>query len=191
MLTITTSGIDIHADVRFPVIREYVHKRLIALWRESTREFIRVASAQLAIDTGMSYAQFLPLGEVVRLKTLITKAISNKAPRRGEYHGRGQFAGISDDRSAAHGVELGRKAYELSFGSASNPNFLFTFKIVVLQYYLHENGLAIPASHHYQSLELGETAFRYHFETHVEDVLPAYVLEQYLFTGKVPPIGDK
>jgi len=185
-----TTNFDLHARVDFPALRKYVHVRLKTAWRKSVRAFIETASSQLAIDTGMSVAQFAPLAKEVRIQNIIKGAITGALPRKNSYHGTGQFQGVGTTRSSAHGEILGRKAYDLSFGTPANPNFIFNFRIVVLQYYLHENGLATPDSYQYESLKLGQDAFLNTFNRELENILPKYLFEQLFQSGKVPFIGE-
>lgn len=153
-------------------INAAVHKGLIRLWKESVQEFIRAATAVMAVDTGMSVASFEPLGAKVRLATLIREISRGKGPKRGHSLASGRFADNNGPfKSRALGKRLGEKAFTLEFGSSSNLNFEFTFSIVVLQHFLLENGLGRGSSIMYNSMKLGEEAFLQYFENNFDRII--------------------
>jgi len=170
------------------IVREVIYSRIIELWRNCVREFVKVAveSLQADIDTGMSMASMLPLATNVKLQSLIEANIHGRGIHKKAYHAGGQYAG-SGDKSAEHGAELGQKAYDIEFGTPTSGKLLFRFKIVVLQYFLHEQGLAKRNSHNWQSLTKGATAFVNYWETQQDKYLTPELLETIL-NGELPPV---
>jgi hypothetical protein len=166
------------------VLRKHTHDQLVKLWKECVKSFVIETSRYMAIDTGMSMASLLPLAAKVRLASTIRATISGASagPRTGytdmnfTYH-------RNQRKSIAHGRRLGDKAYQLRFGSPSNPALVFEFDIVVLQHHLHESLANYRRSKDWQSLERGREAFLATWN----ELLPVYInpaeINDWLITG--------
>ena len=141
-----------------------IHDAVIELWEDCVGEFIKVAVQNIHIDTGMSMASLLPLGREVNWENLITEQLAGKGPQRFKdkiYRGKGRFSGdlAGSNKSESLGDTAGEEAYDLEFGTPSRPEFIFKFKIVVYQYWLHENGFAKKGSGPWGSLNKARAAF--------------------------------
>jgi len=174
-------------DLPLQEMKTYVHKRLIRLWKRGVRDFIETVVSTISVDSGMSVATLLPLATRVRFAEIVRASMAGRriSPRLRRYNSYA-FPGQGEFKTPEHGVRLGEDAYQLEFGSPQTPNFQFRFEITVLQFYLHENGKAVPSSHVWQSLLLGQAAFQQRLEREFDDLLPAKTLENYLGFKKVP-----
>jgi hypothetical protein len=173
-------------NVNTSAVTTRVFKGLSRVWRESVGAFIKAAAEAMAVDSGMSVASFEPLAAKVRLATLIREISRGKGPKRGHTTASGRFADNNGPfKSRALGRRLGAedKAFTLKFGVPSSPNFQFTFTIVVLQHFLHENGLGKGSTMIWNSMKLGEAAFIETFERRLPQVIDGNKLAQMLFDG--------
>jgi hypothetical protein len=181
--------LSVDLTARFDVLRKYLHREISTVWRKSVRSFIQAVVDRIAVDSGMSLASLKPLAAEVRFKSTLSAQLSGSGPRfRRRRYDSSAFPGVSEFKSQAHGEALGQrgKAYELSFGDPRNPEFNFQFEIVVLQFYLHEHGLAKPVSHSWGSLEAGQEAFLQTWEIELKKVLSQTQWERFVFEGIVP-----
>lgn len=187
-INIETVNFDVKAvsSLSLQKLRQYQHKQLMQLWGDSVRKFISTVSELIAVDSGMSVASLLPLASKVRFKNAIAESLRGKGPnfKRRPYRASGQFGG-GGYKSRAHGERLGQKAYDLVFGTPNNPQFVFNFKIVVLQYFLHENGLARGNSYNYRSLEKGRVAFLSYWESNFDNYVDGDLIAKFFLTGKI------
>jgi hypothetical protein len=141
-----------------------VHRDLTRLWRDSVKEFIVATADAMAVDTGMSVASLEPLAAKVRLATLIREISRGKGPKRGHKNLTGNFSSNNAQfKSRNFGRQLGREAFDLSFGTPQSPVLTFNFKIVVFQHFLQENGLGNGDV--WASLAKGREAFLTFFNT--------------------------
>lgn len=161
---------------------KYVHESLIRLWKQSVEAFIKEASNHVHVDTGMSMASMQPLAANVRLASFLQQSLSGKGFRRGAYDINGQYR-PDKNRSKAEGRRAGESAYELSFGTPKNTDLLFTFKIQVFQWKLHEVGEGRGNKGAWRALEHGKRAFLDHFNSNFRiEVKPGVVLD--LLSGR-------
>jgi len=147
----------------------YVHTALIRLWKESVRAFVREAVKHIHIDTGMSYASLLPLAAQVRLREEIAVGLTFAgAAKRGFKNLSGVFADNNARfKSKTFGEQLGRTAFNLKFGTPQAPDLLFQFKIVVFQYFLHDE-THYSYSQNWRSISQARIAFLETFNTGLE-----------------------
>lgn len=166
-----------------PGVAKYVHTQIVRLWKDSVKAFIHAAYDVLIqhVDTGMSIASLEPLAISVRLKTLITTALQGGYTGEPYY----DFTGpVERYKSPQYGRELGRTAYELSFGTPEAPTYNFSFKIVVFQYYLHEFGYAVPSTGVWATLQKGKLAFLDFFTSNLNAyVRPKQIVKVMLHGG--------
>lgn len=143
-------------------IYKYIHNKLIRLWKESVAEFVRVAAQEVAIDTGMSKASLEPLAANIGLASALAESARGMgaAPARGSFDLEGNWH-PDRMRSKAAGRREGKKAYRLTFGTPVRPEMIFTFKIVVWQYKIHELGMF--GNDPWNSLGKGRDAFLGYF----------------------------
>ena len=143
------------------LVYKYVHAALIRLWKESIRSFVRTAVQNIVIDTGMSYASLLPLGAQVRIRNEIEAGmIGIGAPKTGFKNLHGAFADNNARfKSKTLGEQLGRTAFDITFGTPTSPNLEFSFHIVVFQHFLQDVGGRAQNSGNWQSISKGRTAF--------------------------------
>lgn len=159
------------------ILQAQIERELIEaltyLWEDSTRAFVAaiVASESIHIDTGMSFATLLPLAKKVKLLDLVMAGIP-VGKVGGKYNPGSNWPKAGEYKTAEHGKILGKKAYKLRFGTAKNPTFIFEFDIVVLQYYLHETGLANNSTGAWHSLDIGKAAFLDFFHNHFDAYMP-------------------
>jgi hypothetical protein len=147
-------------------------KDVTQLWKESVAIFVETILEHIVIDTGMSAATLQPLGIRVGMKNILAETMRGRGPKRGHRGLIGQWADNNAKfKSAALGARLGQRAYDLKFGTPSNPVFEFEFHIVVFQYFLHESGMNYSGSGDWQSLEAGREAFQNHFDSNIESVV--------------------
>lgn len=137
------------------VLKTY-HNRLKSLWRDSVKAFILATVDKMHVDTGMSVASLAPLGAKVKLQSVILEMARGRGPRLGYTDISGAY-NPTQYKSIAHGKSLGSKAYQLEFGTPSEPNLLFIFDIVVFQHKFHE-----PT---WDSIEAGKAAFLDYFNS--------------------------
>jgi len=128
----------------------YIHQRLIACWKDSIKVFVKVALANMLIDTGMSKASLMPLGAQVRLGSFVNRDIFKSKKSKSKRGPR---------KSRAAGQQLGRHAYDIKFGTPDQPDLSFEFHIVVFQHYLHDDVANYKYSKNVQSLEKGKKEF--------------------------------
>jgi hypothetical protein len=165
-----------------PAVTTRVFAGLKRVWRESVGAFIEAAALAMSVDSGMSVASLEPLGAKVRLATLIREISRGKGPKRGHTTASGRFADNNGPfKSRALGRRLGEKAFTLEFGSRTNPQFTFSFTIVVLQHFLHENGLGKGSTMIWDSMKKGELAFIETFERRIPQVLDGDKIAAMLF----------
>ena len=169
---------------------KYMFASLERMWKEATRVFIATAVMNMSIDTGMSVGSFAPLAARVRLRSRITELLRGFGPSKPG-HKNIKSPRFSDNmakrKSRTLGERLGKKAYEISFGTYSNPVFNFDFKIVVFQHYLHESFENFSMSENWSSLEKGREAMLNFIETHAVDYMPD--IAHWLLTGEIVTNG--
>ena len=130
---------------------------------ESIGAFIAEVARHIRIDTGMSIASLYPLAVEVNFDNILAAQLRGKGPTRVQYY-KPKDPRFSEGYGRIKwwklGEELGGspRAYSLEFGMPSKPVAHFHFKIVVLQYYLHESGLAINSTTPWDSLTKGREA---------------------------------
>jgi len=148
-----------------------IYRDLKRYWKEACQIFVESVASQIHVDTGMSLGSILPVAEELRMKTRFLQAMRGFGPSKsGHTKAYGPFADNNGLRkSYASGVKLGRRAYELKYGTHGDPGFVFTFLIKVLQYYLHENGLATGGA--WNTMIEGEKAMLVFLESKVEEYL--------------------
>jgi hypothetical protein len=175
MLNLEVMGLETLANLDPETFTVRIIRKLVPVWRASIREFVAAAAESMAVDTGMSIASFRPLAADVRMKGRLESIISGKGIKRsvgGRYKSH-TFPGPNSKKSAGLGERMGNNAYDIQFpDSVNDPQFSFTFNIVVLQHHLHENGLGKYNSHAFQSMDAGRTAFMAHWESRA-----AYIIE--------------
>ena len=155
--------VQIKFKVDGPEIDVKKFERLLAegyrrLWEDSIAEFVRAValSGIIHVDTGMSVASVAPLGRQVKL---FTQVLAEATTRN-----RGGPAKPKKGKSKRAGIKLGEDAYSITFPTTSSQTMSFEFKIVVLQYFLHEsfaNGFS--GSFNYKTLDRGRVALRTFF----------------------------
>jgi len=148
-----------------------IYRDLKRYWKEACQIFIETIATHIHVDTGMSLGSVLPVAEELRMKTRFLQAMRGFGPSKsGHKKAYGPFADNNGLRkSYASGVKLGQRAYELKYGTHGDPGFVFTFLIKVLQYYLHENGLATGGS--WNTMFEGEKAMEAFLESKIEEYL--------------------
>ena len=168
-------------------ILKYVHKQLTSLWKDSVKIFIEAALKEVHVDTGMSAASFQPLAAEVGMKTAIIQSLRGFGPKRGHKNIRdSRFQdNVAQYKSRALGQRLGEKAYDLDFGDHERPIFKFTFKIVIFQYYLHENSMNYSDSQNWQSLNQAKTAFLEYYNGNLSKYVKSKDIIQWLLTGRI------
>jgi hypothetical protein len=149
-------------------VYKYIHDQLKRLWRDSVSQFILAASEQVHIDTGMSLASLQPLAAKVRLSSFLARSLEGRSAQRGVYNMAGDYD-PSGFRSRAHGRLLGRRAYNLEFGTPKNPHLRFEFNIVVFQWRVNELGMI--GREPWNALKHGEEAFKAFFNTKYSEYL--------------------
>lgn len=137
----------------------YIIDKYTVLWKDCTKEFILAVIRSTLVDTTMTRASLLPLAAFIKFKT-VAQAEATQGRKSGIRQGLTLISGeyISEGfRSANQGMQLGERAYEIDYGTISNPRWEFEFRIVVFQHLFWE-----PKQH---SLEAGKAAFIAHLET--------------------------
>lgn len=154
----------LHPNAIKPDMTLFVSKLLenmTKLWHDATAEFVKAVAVSdlIHVDTGMSKSSLLPLARAVKMVSKITIT-----PERANVAG----------KTAALGEKIGEKAFTLKFGTAANPIYVFEFKILVYQYFLHERTGAGRASNSldYRSLEVGQEAFRGYIQNNAAEYIP-------------------
>lgn len=159
--------------MRLPVINPNAYKVIARkanmLWRHSIQAFVEslANNNRVQVDTGMSKAQILPLARAVRM---VGAARATIHPRRASRRGYSELGGswnASSERSMAHGEELGQDAFIITYGTPQNPIMTFKFRLVVFQYWLHDNGLGNQAA--WGSVKHAQAAMERFFERHKGD----------------------
>jgi hypothetical protein len=173
-------------------INEYVFRQLQKLWRTSIRSFFREASKHILIDSGMSRASLLPLATHAQARTALIAEFGGGGARPGHTTARAPFSNNNAPfRSRALGERLGREAlgdgrHVLEFGTPELPQLVFRFEIVVLQHFLHENGLGKGSPQAQHSLQKGMDAFLETFSRNFDEMINPEVISTWLITGRVP-----
>lgn len=140
-MPIKISGTGFFAAGRRPLnglaLSQRAHSRLSALWRQGIRDFVRAVITGIHIDTGMSRASLLPLAGAVRIRNEVGPLTEGGRTRKGV-----TFIGGGYDpeaiKSTRLGIQLGRDAYSIEVGTASQAIMRFRFDIVVFQHLFHE-----------------------------------------------------
>ncbi len=167
-------------------IKKYVNDQLNKLWRLSVRAFVLEASKHVRIDTGMSAASMLPLATDVRLRSFLNAQIQSqsKGPKKRD---RGGETKVLESRALGERVAEAKQNHRLEFGTPEQPGLLFTFDIVIFQYFLQENGLGYRNKKGPQdSLLKGEEAFLDAFSRNFEKFVDPKIIGVWLTTGRVP-----
>lgn len=148
------------------VLFKYIHDGITRLWKDSIKAFLNETMKHVNVDTGMSRASLVPLAAELRMKTVVLESLKGRGPIGA------RLSGIKDPRFADNnnlvrspgaGMRLGRKAYHINFPNrGKSPQWRFTFKIVVFQWYLHELGLA-PGTGPWNAIEKGRDAMVEYF----------------------------
>lgn len=170
----------------FDLARVEMHRQVKALFKDSVRAFVFEVASGLAqhIDSGMSFASILGVAGKVRIRSILQEALSSANFQRKLYIASGPFEGVTPFKSASHGAELGKSAFTLDFGSEDNLNMTFRFQIVVLQFYLNENGLGNNGNPAWGFLQQGQAAFRDYWEQNKNRYLNGDKVMQTILTGK-------
>jgi len=66
-----------------PKVTKAFHDRLVRLWKECSREFVRAAIQTIHVDTGMSRAQLRPLARHLRIATELSPAFYSHGVKPG------------------------------------------------------------------------------------------------------------
>lgn len=150
-------------------LKRELHELLKQHWRECVKAFFEAVAPHVAVDTGMSKASLFYGSSEVGADIGIFDGIT----KPGHKNLTGEWADNNAPyKSAALGMELGKKAYTVSYGIPSRPRFVFEFHIVVFQYFLHEASANYARSANWQSLEAGAKAFLTKFNS-----LPVNIVE--------------
>ena len=163
------------------------YNELRKIWAEAAQAFVRAAMARVLVDTGMSAATFFPLSRAIsRLNLGVpgTPGIVQRAVSRGSgsFRDRPEFpsgARRGRFRNAREGEREGARAFSLTFGSPSRPQFRFFFQTIVFQFAVHEAQR--------NALRAGEAAFRESLEANIGDVNRVL---QLLLSGRAIPRGE-
>lgn len=142
-------------------ITKVLYKGVALLWRDSAREFVRVASEHIAVDTGMSRASLIPIARMLKMQL----AVQGRRTRRGVTHlvdGRGEYD-PSGVRGTKAGISAGSHAFEYKLGSQKRMHLTFEFDISVWQHFMYEDGFNGKAP--WDSLEAGRKAFNDFFDS--------------------------
>lgn len=183
MPTIEVSSVKLYTEIG-PVLK-YIHGQLGSLWRDCVRAFINEVSSNISVDTGMSMASLYPLATNVRMGNIINELSRGFGPKIGHKNLTGKFSDNNAKyKSRELGRKLGRRAYNLEFGTPSNPELTFKFEIVVFQYFLLENGLGFDnPSTVWDSLNKGKEAFIAYWEENASKYINTAKITNYFLTG--------
>lgn len=157
-------------------------RKLIPIWRAAVRQFVMAVAHEILVDTGMSAASLVPLAYEFRTKQAFDSIIRGKIkrPTSNKYNGGYGFTGTGEPKSYSQGVRLGESAYDYSFpDNPDYPQFYFKFDIVILQFYLKENGLG-RGDQFSEAMTAGEEAFIDYWSEHSQYVIAselAYSIE--------------
>lgn len=170
----------------FGLARAEMHRQVKALFRDSVRAFVFEVAEGLSqhIDSGMSYASLMPLGGKVQIRKILEQALAGASFQRKLYLASGPFAGVSPFKSATHGSKLGQSAYVLNFGSEDSLKMTFEFRLVVLQWYLNENGLGNNDQPAWNFLDKGQAAFKLYWDQNKDRYLDGNKVLQTILTGR-------
>jgi hypothetical protein len=165
-----------------------IHERLKRLIHESAKYAMMQALLQSVIPqyTGMSIAQFLPLASKVKALTRVRALISPAhAPVQGysRLHGGWSYRNV---KGVSEGERLGQRAFNFTYGTPARPVFRFTFKIVVFQFWLHENAPSAAkarSSGPWGVLQIMEREFYYYVTKYWQDYIPDF--PHWLVTGEI------
>ena len=119
-----------------------LHGQIISLWKDAVRVFVEtlISDSGVHVRTGMTMGSIVPLGRMVRMATEIRATAESRrsvSRRLGYTTLSGNY--ISKDyQSIEKGVQLGKKAFNLSFGTPRQPKLNFQFKILIWQWHFHE-----------------------------------------------------
>ena len=172
-----TAGVTRVRTINPDVMTKAIHSRMVTLWKECVREFVKAAALQIHVDSGMSQASLLPLANTVNLTMYIT---GRKSLVKHTYKGWTDIDGVyHNDRtkSVSLGSLLGRSpAYPVNLGTSARPVLSFKFEIMIYQYALHELGQGGQAA--WDSLTAGSAAFHEQLDTWEERIpdIPHFTL---------------
>jgi len=165
---------------------KYLHRQLVALWKDSVGAFIQEALKHVHVDTGMSAASFQPLAANVKMQSIISESLRGRGPKKGFPDGSIKDLEFKDSegpfKSRALGARLGRRAYDLTFGTPSLPEMNFVFRIVVFQYYLNESGYGNQAA--WDSLLKARDAFLANWKSRFDDFVDARAYGEIIVWGE-------
>lgn len=177
------------AAVTAPKAKEWLFKRLQTAWREAAREFFRVVSQRVTVDTGMSMASMLPLAGKVRAAKLLQQKISEERTKpKKPYVTLAGTVHSEQRKTITKGKEAGRRAlssgrHEISFGTPNTPQLVFKFEVVVFQFQIRDLGL--DGKEAWNAIEAGREAFLKRWA----EVFPEYIrskeLLDWFLTGKL------
>ena len=166
------TGIEISTQPSANLDRLKVHQYngLVSLFKVSIQVFISTAADNIAIDSGMSIHSLLPAFERVKdagrrsqYANAVEWVLMTGRPIGRKYQSN-EFPGVMDKKSPEHGRKLGEKAYNVDFGTQSNPTMYFDYNIQVLQFFLHEG--------QWEALEKGKEAMQAFIRQNARMFLP-------------------
>jgi hypothetical protein len=123
-------------------------------WISAVREYVRAMlfESGMVVDSGMSAASVFPLARAVRILTLVRSGIIPNQREKPRLYKSYDF-GPDGYKTIPDGESHGEDGYELTLPSLGNGlRAEFSFKITVLQFYLHERA--------WGALPTAEAAFR-------------------------------
>lgn len=136
-----------------------VHTDMTRIWREAAKAFVRsVVENSIHVDTGMSAGSLVPLATELRIGGKTKTYISThrkRVKRKGYAYDKSSY------RSLNRGIQLGKNAYKLNFGSVKRVAFVFEFSTLVFQYSFHEPN--------WNTLQVGRRAFIAELERRYKD----------------------
>lgn len=126
--------------------------KLAKLWEDAAKAFVErlMLASPIRVDTGMSKGSILPLARQVKLFSTFAASIIPKRKRK--------------DKSLGLGDRIGRNAHKLSFGGPNRIRLVFSFQILIFQWFLHENFALKGGTGPWNALEKGRAAFLLHLE---------------------------
>ncbi|MDB4726357.1 hypothetical protein OAF54_02880 [bacterium] len=173
------------------VLENIAYNQFRKIWAEAAQAYVRAATSEVLVDTGMSAATFFPLSRAIsllRLGVTGTPGIVRGVVARGKgrsFRDRPEFPfgrkrrPVPRRRDAKSGEVEGKKAFSLKFGSPKRPQFRFFFQAQVYQFARWEA--------QQKALAAGEAAFLESLEANIGDV--NRVLQLFL-RGRALPRGE-
>lgn len=171
-------------------VKQYLHKKIKTAWRSAIKAFINSVYEDIEpfIDTGMSAGSLIPVAKAVNMKGILVESLRGRALGTGHglYKANGPFAGGPVEKSISAGEELGERprGFEIEYGTPDNPQFIFDFNIRVLQFYLHNYGLAQPFTYHWDVFPKAEEAFKEKWESEVDRLFTRNMINNLIRKGR-------